>query len=192
MKRDLLLIFVAMACMFMAGCGKDQDNGPQDDEEYLVELYSFDYLENREEEGLSGNMNAYSLAIGYDVPVNDLFSGTVNVTVETFAGEPLLFRVDNSSCSVVTNAIGQKYYDHLFGVELEWYPIWTVVHHDFFRQIDFDVTEDGEHEFRLKFHQTEKDTTFYSPRYRLRLKRVDRPAEAEYPYYYAGKFEKIQ
>ena len=190
MKRDLLFVFAAM--LLIAGCGKDQDNGPQDDEEYLVELYSFDYLEDREEEGLSGNMNAYSLAIGYDVPVNDLFSGTVNVTVETFAGEPLLFRVDNSSCSVVTNAIGQKYYDHLFGVELEWYPIRTDVHHDFFRQIDFDVTEDGEHEFRLKFHQTEKDTTFYSPRYRLRLKRVDRPAEAEYPYYYAGKFEKIQ
>ena len=107
MKRDLLFVFAAM--LFIAGCGKDPDNGLQDDEEYLVELYSFDYLEDREEEGLSGNMNAYSLAIGYDVPVNDLFSGTVNVTVETFAGEPLLFRVDNSSCSVVTNAIGQKY-----------------------------------------------------------------------------------
>ena len=95
MKRDLLFVFAAM--LFIAGCGKDPDNGLQDDEEYLVELYSFDYLEDREEEGLSGNMNAYSLAIGYDVPVNDLFSGTVNVTVETFAGEPLLFRVDNSS-----------------------------------------------------------------------------------------------
>ena len=191
MKTNHLLIFAAISGIAVA-CSVEPDNGLQDDEEYLVELYSFDYLEDREEEGLSGNMNAYSLAIGYDVPVNKLFSGTVNVTVETFAGEPLLFRVDNSSCSVVTNAIGQKYYDHLFGVELEWYPIWTVVHHDFFRQIDFDVTEDGEHEFRLKFHQTEKDTTFYSPRYRLRLKRVDRPAEAEYPYYYAGKFEKIR
>ncbi|HIS21927.1 MAG TPA: hypothetical protein IAC09_00615 [Candidatus Cryptobacteroides intestinipullorum] len=191
MKTNHLLIFAAISGIAVA-CSVEPDNGLQDDEEYLVELYSFDYLEDREEEGLSGNMNAYSLAIGYDVPVNDLFSGTVNVTVETFAGEPLLFRVDNSSCSVVTNAIGQEYYDHLFGVELEWYPIWTVVHHDFFRPIDFDVTEDGEHEFRLKFHQTEKDTTFYSPRYRLSLKRVDRPAEAEYPYYYAGKFEKIQ
>ena len=197
MKRDLLLIFVAMACMFMAGCGKDQDNGPQDDEEYLVELYSFDYLEDREEEGLSGNMNAYTLAAGYDVPVNDLFSGTVNVTVETFAGEPLLFRVgkdiDNSfPYSVLTNDMEQEYYQYTFGTEYEWYPIWTIVRHDFFRQIIFNVTEDGEHEFRLKFHQTEKDTTFYSPKYRLRLKRVDRPAEAEYPYYYAGKFEKIQ
>ena len=192
MKRSLLLIFAAMACMFMAGCDKDQDNGPQDDEEYLVELYSFDYLEDREEEGLSGNMNAYTLAVGYDVPVNKLFSGTVNVTVETFAGEPLLFRVDNSSYSVVTNEMGQENYQNTFGSEHEWYPIWTIVRHDFFRQINFNVTEDGEHEFRLKFHQTEKDTTFYSPKYRLRLKRVDRPAEAEYPYYYAGKFEKIQ
>ena len=122
MKRDLLLIFVAMACMFMAGCGKDQDNGPQDDEEYLVELYSFDYLEDREEEGLSGNMNAYTLAAGYDVPVNDLFSGTVNVTVETFAGEPLLFRVgkdiDNSfPYSVLTNDMEQEYYQYTFGTE---------------------------------------------------------------------------
>ena len=195
MKRDLLFVFVAMACMFMA-CSEKSENKKPSEETPVVELYSAVDLWGGEGTGAS---DVYFMHMAYNIPNDTIFKKRVDASFEMFKGENLEFQAGADidyqfNSPVITNDKDEKYFDGLFSLEHEWDPDYYPGNiHDYHRQLDAIIPEEGNYEFRLKLYQAENDRTFYSSKYRLNVvkKHVNDPG-ATHKYYYYGNLEKIQ
>ena len=112
----------------------------------------------------------YVMYMAYDIPNDTIFKKRVDASFETFKGKDLQFQISSSipfNSPIITNDRSEEYFNSLFASENEWSPIYLQDIHDYHREINVFIPEEGCYEFRLKLYQTENDTTFYSPKYRL-------------------------
>ena len=172
-------------------CGVEPDNEVQEQTSYIVELYSAIDLWGLETTGVS---DMYVMYMAYDIPNDTIFKKRVDASFETFKGKDLQFQISSSipfNSPIITNDRSEEYFNSLFASENEWSPIYLQDIHDYHREINVFIPEEGCYEFRLKLYQTENDTTFYSPKYRLDVvkKNFEYDPDATHHYYYYGNLE---
>ena len=190
MKRNLLLILAAMACMFMA-CSEKSENKKPSEETPVVELYSYTQLDNFYTSGAGDN---YSFIMAYGPLGKTLFSKITEVTFEMYSGDDLLFFVgymDNYfSSPILTNDKDQAYSYSQFMYDNP--SRWPGLDYEYWKQLDVVIPGEGTYVFRLKFYLPETDYTFYSPKYSLTVVRKEFSEPGTHQYYYYGNPEKIQ
>lgn len=195
MKKNLLFAFAALASMAVA-CSEKPDNTELNQDQPIVELYSsIDVLG----EEVTGASDIYFICMAYDIPNDTIFKKRVDASFEMFKGKDLQFQVGKDidhlfNSPVITNDRSEEYFIWLFEAEHEWNPIYNPGDiHDYKKQLDVVIPEEGDYEFRLKLYQVENNLTFYSPKYRLNVVKrcFDYDPDAPYHHYYYGNLVKI-
>ena len=195
MKKNLLFAFAALASMAVA-CSEKPDNTELNQDQPIVELYSPIDLWGGEG---TGDGDIYFIHMAYDIPNDTIFRKRVDASFEMFKGKDLQFQVGGLNGNpvntpVITNDRSEEYFSWLFEAEHEWSPIDNPGDiHDYKKQLDVVIPEEGDYEFRLKLYQVENDMTFYSHKYRLNVVKryFEYDPDAPYHHYYYGNLVKI-
>jgi hypothetical protein len=166
MKKIALLI---LAMSVIAGCRKQSGGEGQTGEKPSLGLYSYMSLQDTQ----SGDLTCVGAAMCYDVSAWEVLTGAFDMTIEQTSGPELLFLPHSSEAApTISTDMESEYYDNVFARQRDWLSIWTSVTYDYWRDVMFKIQQEGDYEFRLKFHLHEGDQTVYSPTYRLTVKLI--------------------